>query len=149
MTGGWVARSPDRELAPQSGSVSDPWSPAQTIERSALLKELSAPAVARPIVVCVGFHTLYEGAHIPGASFHGPASASAGLADLKKWAEPLPRSTNLVIYCGCCPLVHCPNVRPAFTALRQMGFTHVRLLMIPNDFARDWVEPGHPVAKGK
>jgi len=149
MTGGWVARPPDRELAPPSGSASEPWTPAQTIEPAALLKELSARAAARPIVVCVGFHTLYEGAHIPGASFQGPASAAAGLADLKKWAEPLPRSSNLVIYCGCCPLAHCPNVRPAFAMLRQMGFRHMRLLMIPNDLARDWVERGYPVAKGK
>jgi thiosulfate/3-mercaptopyruvate sulfurtransferase len=114
-----------------------------------LVKELSVRAADRPIVVCVGFHTLYDGAHIPGASLHGPSSTSAGLADLKKWAEPLPRSAKVVIYCGCCPLDHCPNAHPAFTALRQMGFTHLRLLMIPDDFARDWVASGYPVAKGK
>jgi thiosulfate/3-mercaptopyruvate sulfurtransferase len=149
MTGGWAARSSGPEVAFRPLLTSDPWTPADTIEPAALVKELSVQAAERPIVVCVGFHTLYDGAHIPGASFHGPSSTSAGLADLKKWAEPLPRSARVVIYCGCCPLNHCPNARPAFTALHQMGFTHLRLLMIREDFARDWVASGYPVAKGK
>jgi thiosulfate/3-mercaptopyruvate sulfurtransferase len=145
----WATASrPSPHGAWQSGSASDPWTAAQTIEPAALAKELSAGSAARPFVVCVGFHTLYEGAHIPRATFQGPASTSQGLASLKKWAQPLPRSVNLVIYCGCCPLAHCPNVRPAFFALRQMGFTHLRLLLIPHDFAHDWVQGGYPVAKG-
>jgi hypothetical protein len=30
-----------------------------------------------------------------------------------------------------------------------MGFTRVRLLLMPNDFAHDWVQPGYPLARGK
>jgi len=99
--------------------------------------------------VCVGFRTLYEGAHIPGASFHGPAWDAEGIADLKKWAQPLPRSANIVVYCGCCPLTHCPNLHPGFVALNDMGFTHLRVLLIPKDLASDWIQPGYPVSKGK
>jgi hypothetical protein len=72
-----------------------------------------------------------------------------GLADLRKWANALPRSADIVVYCGCCPLAHCPNIRPAFSALQKMGFTHLRVLLIPNDFAHDWVAAGYPVSKGK
>lgn len=126
----------------------DPWSAQQTIEPAALAKQISQHG-PRPTVVCVGFRTLYEGAHVPGASFHGPAMNATGLADLKKWAKPLPRSTDLAIYCGCCPLAHCPNVRPAFEALRAMGFTHLEVLLLPRDFAYDWVQAGYPIAKGK
>ena len=137
--------------AKQSGESyqsSDPWSPQQTIEPAALAKKVSQHG-PHPIVVCVGFRTLYEGAHVPGASFHGPAREAKGLADLKKFAEPLPRSTDLVVYCGCCPFAHCPNIRPAFEALRAMGFTHLKVLLLPHDFARDWLEAGYPIAKGK
>lgn len=129
--------------------AADPWTPGQTIEPAALAKQISGPASQRPKVVCVGFHTLYEGAHVPGAAFRGPAMNAAGIADLKKWAAPLPRSAELVVYCGCCPLEHCPNVRPAFEALRAMGFTHLKVLLLPHDFAQDWVQAGYPVAKGK
>ena len=130
----------------------DPWTGAQTVQPADLASELSetkAPAAARPIVACVGFHVLYEGGHIPGASFHGPGSKEEGLADLKKWAQGLPRSANVVLYCGCCPLSRCPNLRPAFTALRDMGFTRLRVLLLPQNFATDWAGKGYPVEKGK
>lgn len=131
-----------------AGTSPDPWTPAQTIEPAALVKELNGDNGRRFIVVCVGFHTLYEGAHISGASFRGPASTPQGLADLRKWAQRLPRSTRIVLYCGCCPLTRCPNLRPAFQALRDMGFARVRVLLIPKDFASNWVAAGYPVAKG-
>ncbi|HUJ30249.1 MAG TPA: hypothetical protein VLY23_03145 [Candidatus Acidoferrum sp.] len=136
--------------APDGDVPTDPWTAAQTVSPAAFAKELAAAGEGRkPVIVCAGFHTLFEGAHVPGASYHGPATTAQGLDDLKKFAEPLARDANLVVYCGCCPLVHCPNARPAFTALRDMGFTYLRLLAIPKDFASDWVAAGYPVAKGK
>lgn len=129
-------------------AASDPWTAAQLVQPADLVKEFSAKNDAAPIILYVGFRTLFEGGHIPGASFHGTASTESGLADLKKWAASLPRTTNLVIYCGCCPFDRCPNIRPAFTALRDMGFTHLRLLVLPKNFAADWVEKGYPMEKG-
>lgn len=131
-------------------SASDPWTSSGTIQAAELANDLkSGKESEKPVVVCVGFHTLYEGAHVPGAIFHGPASTSAGLDDLMHWAQSAPRSANIVIYCGCCPLSHCPNIRPAFKALHSMGFTHLRALLLPQDFARDWVAKGYAVGKGK
>jgi thiosulfate/3-mercaptopyruvate sulfurtransferase len=127
---------------------SDPWAAAQLVQPADLVKELSEKNQATPTILYVGFRTLFEGGHIPGASFHGTASTEAGLADLKKWAASLPRTANLVIYCGCCPFDRCPNIRPAFAALREMGFTHLRLLVLPKNFAADWVEKGYPMEKG-
>jgi thiosulfate/3-mercaptopyruvate sulfurtransferase len=129
---------------------SDPWTPAQIVQPADLVKELSGtPQSSRPIVVCVGFHTLYQGAHVPGAVYHGAAMSEQGLDDLKNWAKNLPPFSNIVVYCGCCPLDHCPNLRPGFTALRDMGFHSLRVLNLPNSFAADWVEKGYPVEKGR
>lgn len=145
--------APRQSTKPPSTSTGDPqtpWEPSETIDAATLAKALSkSNAPNPPVIACVGFHTLYEGAHIRGASFHGAASTPQGLADLKKWADSLPRKSDIVIYCGCCPFAHCPNVRPAFIALREMGFTHLRVLTIPHDFATDWVQPGYPIEKGK
>jgi thiosulfate/3-mercaptopyruvate sulfurtransferase len=128
----------------------DPWSSAQTVQPADLLKELAAPAHPdEPAVVCVGFRPLYQGAHIPHSVFHGAASTEQGLAELKTWAKSIPKATNVVLYCGCCPLAHCPNLRPAFVAMRDMGFTNLRVLVLPNDFNTDWIEKGYPVEKGK
>ena len=128
---------------------SDPWSASQTIQPTDLLKELNdSKGASKPIVVCVGFRPLYMGAHVPGSVFHGAGQSEAGLADLKRWAQGVPRSSSLVVYCGCCPLDHCPNIRPAFNALHDMGFANLRVLLLPHDFATDWVEKGYPVEKG-
>jgi rhodanese-related sulfurtransferase len=128
----------------------DPWSSAQTVQPADLLKELAAPAHPdEPAVVCVGFRPLYQGAHIPHSVFHGAASTEQGLAELKTWAKSIPKATNVVLYCGCCPLAHCPNLRPSFVAMRDMGFTNLRVLILPNDFNTDWIEKGYPVEKGK
>jgi hypothetical protein len=120
----------------------EPWTSAQVVQPGALAHELDDKNGAAPTVAYVGFHTLFAGGHIPGAAFQGPASTEKGLANLKKWADGLPRTANLVIYCGCCPFEKCPNVRPAFTALSGMGFKKLRVLVLPTSLVEDWVNKG-------
>lgn len=137
----------------QSGAANqekteEPWTNAQVLHAADLARELGDSKGSAPTIVYVGFRTLFEGGHVPGATFHGTASKEEGLADLKKWLATLPQSTNLVIYCGCCPFDRCPNIRPAYKTLHDMGFTHVRVLVLPTSFAADWVEKGYPMQKG-
>jgi len=136
--------------ASDDSAPNGPWSASQTVVPDALAAELSAKEQAKkPMVVCVGFRPLYQGAHIPGASFHGAASTPKGIADLKDWARAVPRAANVVLYCGCCPLQRCPNLKPAFLILRDMGFTNLRVLLLPNNFNTDWIEKGYAVEKAK
>jgi hypothetical protein len=126
-----------------------PWTSAQIVEPADLAREVADPKNAnKPIVVCVGFPTYFKNAHVPGAVLHGPGMSPQGIDDLKKWARDIPRGANLVVYCGCCPLSGCPNLRPGFLALRGMGFKHLRVLPVPNSFATDWVEKGLPIERG-
>ena len=137
-----------RSIRSDEKKLSDPWPASQTIQSADLARELADKSATPPTVVYVGFHTLFAGGHIAGASFNGTASTEQGLAELKKWTDALPRSTNLVIYCGCCPFDRCPNMRPAYTALNNMGFKKLRVLVLPTNFATDWVDKGYPVQKG-
>lgn len=139
---------PLRGIRGEERKSSDPWPDSQALQPADLARELADKSLPQPTVAYVGFHTLFVGGHIPGASFHGPASTEAGLADLKKWADTLPRSTNLVIYCGCCPFDKCPNIRPAYVVLNGMGFKKLRVLILPTNFATDWVNKGYPMEKG-
>ena len=123
--------------------------PSQLVRPADLARELAVPDVnARPTVVYVGFRTLFAGGHIPGATFHGSASTKEGLAEIRKWADPLPRTTKLVIYCGCCPFERCPNIRPAFALFQEMGFTDLRVLELPTSFAADWADKNYAIEKG-
>jgi len=100
------------------------------------------------VVFHVGPNVLYRSKHIPGAIYAGPANNPGGLALLKAEAAKLPRDREIVVYCGCCPWNHCPNVRPAVELMRQMGFTHVRALYVPANFKADWIDLGYPVEEG-
>jgi len=141
-----VALIPFSLLRAQSST--DPWSASQTTYATEFAKELTT-SKSPATVLFVGFSRLYTAAHIKGAQFHGTGGKPEGIEEIKKWAGPLPRSTNLVIYCGCCPMDHCPNVRPAFSVLHEMGFTNLRVLILPTSFAVDWAEKGLPYDKGQ
>src|SRR5215471_8027968 len=134
---------------PLCASPEDPWTPEQTVQPADFAKELQQKKDPYPVVIYVGVKTLYEGAHIPGALLYGPSSAAQGLADLKKFAATLSKNSDVLLYCGCCPLEKCPNLRPAFRALQGIGFARLRVLLLPTSFNADWVEKGFPVRKGE
>jgi thiosulfate/3-mercaptopyruvate sulfurtransferase len=129
-------------------SSQDPWTDAQTVQAADFARELQQEKDPYPTVIYVGVKVLYEGAHIPGAVFYGPGSLEQGLSELKKFAATLPKNSNVVLYCGCCPLEKCPNLRPAFSALKEIGFARLRVLILPTSFNADWVEKGLPVHEG-
>jgi hypothetical protein len=121
-----------------------PWTAAQTLTPDDLAQWLRDPA-SRPVVVYVGFRSLFRAGHLPAALYHGAASEPDGLTALRRWAKTQPPSTRIVIYCGCCPFEVCPNVKPAFEALRDAGLSDVHVLVLPTGFGVDWVEKGFPV----
>jgi hypothetical protein len=125
-------------------SAGEPWG-RNTVAPADLVKELAGSD--KPTVVCTAPPSMYRRAHIPGAVLHGAASEPGAIAALTAWARPLPRASRIVIYCGCCPLAYCPNLRPAYKALADMGFTRVRVLILPENFGTDWLEKGYPVER--
>ena len=103
----------------------------------------------KPLMLQVGSHVLFLQAHIPNSEYVGAASTEAGLQQLRKRVESLPRTTSIVLYCGCCPWSHCPNIKPADDALQALGFTNVKVLYISDNFGTNWVDKGYPTAKGE
>ncbi|MBV9772192.1 MAG: rhodanese-like domain-containing protein, partial [Bryobacterales bacterium] len=87
---------------------------------------------------------LYRGKHIVHAINAGPTSKPEGIEALKKAVARLPKDADLVIYCGCCPMVKCPNIRPAYRTLQGLGFTHLRVLSLPTNLHTDWVSKDYP-----
>ena len=114
-----------------------------------LAKLLQSPKGEKPLLIHVGFHVLYLQGHIPASEYIGPASDPTALQKLRDRVQSLPRNKFIVIYCGCCPWDHCPNLKPADDALRALGFTNVKTLHLPNNIATDWRDKGYPMAKGE
>lgn len=122
-----------------SRPVSEPWTDSQLMAPADLAKELSHPGLNIPLVYCVG-----PGALILGSIDTGPAHEKENLDKLKKALEKIPSDAEVVIYCGCCPFEKCPNIRPAFSLLVGMKFTHARLLNLEHNIRTDWVAKGYP-----
>jgi len=112
-----------------------------------LAKVLQSAAKPKPLILNVGPRLLFQQAHITGAEYVGAGSDTQGLEALRSRVKTLPKKTSIVLYCGCCPWSHCPNVRPAFAELQKLGFTSVKVLYIANNFGADWVAKGYPTAK--
>jgi len=104
---------------------------------------------AKLIVLYVGPKFLYAQAHISGAEYIGPASDTDSLDRLRKRAGAIPKNLAVVLYCGCCPWDHCPNIRPAYRELQRLGFTNVKALYLADSFGTDWADKGYPVEKGE
>jgi thiosulfate/3-mercaptopyruvate sulfurtransferase len=121
---------------------------SQLINPDELVRILRSSKGEKPLMIQVGSHVLYLQAHIPSSEYIGLASSEEGLQRLRKRVEHLSRNTFIVIYCGCCPWSHCPNVKPANDALQTMGFIKVKILYLAINFGADWVDKGYPVAKG-
>lgn len=98
-----------------------------------------------PTVLYVGPNVLYRSKHIQGAIYAGPGNRPEGLEVLKNAVAKLPRAGDLVLYCGCCPWDHCPNIKPAMELLKSMGFTHVKAMYLHDNFKAGWIDPGYPV----
>ncbi|MDE3188426.1 MAG: rhodanese-like domain-containing protein [Acidobacteriota bacterium] len=124
-------------------------SQAQLIQPEALNRLLQAAEAGRPLVLQVGSHVMFAEAHIPGSIYAGPGSQSDGLQLLASKVASTPKNKFIVIYCGCCPWSHCPNIGPAFKRLHDLGFTNVKALYIANNFGADWVSKGYRVDHGQ
>jgi len=121
----------------------------ELIQPEELARTVQSSKSDKLLILQVGFHVLYLQAHIPYSEYIGPASGAEGLQQLRRRVAALPHSRPIVLYCGCCPWSKCPNVNPAYKELRDMGFTNVRVLYIADNFGKDWVDKGYPVAKGE
>ena len=117
------------------------------VEPADLAKTLESGA-KKPAVICVAFPVLYRSKHVAGASFAGPGNKPEGIEAIKKAVSGMAKDADIVLYCGCCPMERCPNVRPAYQALQDEGFTHVRVLRIPTNMATDWYSKGYPSEAG-
>src|SRR6266550_2435392 len=90
-----------------SQEVANPWPESAILEPADLAKTLRS-SEKKPAVICVAFPVLYRNKHIAGAVFAGPGNKPEGLDELKKAVTGRAKDSDLVLYCGCCPMTKCP-----------------------------------------
>lgn len=144
-----VAAEPKALPSPQGVRIpADVIPPEARINPQELAQILKSGKGEKPVILYVGFRVLYSQAHIPGAENVGPAAKREGIGKLRKRAETLSKKKLVVIYCGCCPWIHCPNLGAAYQTLHRLGYTRLKALYIADNLGTDWVAKGYPIEKG-
>lgn len=128
-----------KSSAASSGPIGPLLSPSSLAAR---LADVKAGKIA---VLYVGPDMLFDLGHVPGARNVGAAGSEEGMRALSAELAKVPVDTEIVLYCGCCPVRDCPNVRPASAALRKLGRANAYVLDLPTKFATDWIDKGYPV----
>jgi thiosulfate/3-mercaptopyruvate sulfurtransferase len=118
----------------------EPWNPFQLMEPKVLADIITDPTQKQPLVISIGPAGL-----IKGAIEAHPARDKENLEKLRTKLSAEPKDRQMVIYCGCCPFKDCPNIRPAFTLLNQMGFKNHKLLNITQNLKVNWIDKGYPM----
>jgi thiosulfate/3-mercaptopyruvate sulfurtransferase len=121
------------------GHFSEPWTEKQLMAPAELASVISNPNAKKPVIFSVG-----PGALIRGSKDMGPVHENQNLDKFKQALTLLTPETEIVVYCGCCPFEHCPNIRPAFSLLNEMKFTHAHLLNLEHNIKTDWIAKGYP-----
>ncbi|MBN8854079.1 MAG: hypothetical protein BGO55_06790 [Sphingobacteriales bacterium 50-39] len=119
---------------------SEPWTTEQLMAPADMAARINKKDASLPLLICIGPSGI-----IKGSIEVGPTRDKENLDKLRKLVSKEDRNREIVIYCGCCPFEHCPNVRPAFVLLMDMHFTHAKLLNLSHNIKTDWIDHGYPV----
>jgi hypothetical protein len=127
----------------QKSSAQNPenWTSKQLMQPADLAEKITSKKDV-PLIFSVG-----PGATIPGSVDIGMGKEKENLDKLRKELSALPTDTKVVMYCGCCPFEHCPNVRPAIDVLKEMKFSNYQLLNLSHNLKTDWIDKGYPTVK--
>jgi hypothetical protein len=117
-----------------------PWSESDLIQPSALASEINHPKTHPLLIFNIGV-----AGNIKGSRNFGGVSELNNLEEFKKVLKKLPLNTSFVYYCGCCPFERCPNIRPAYKLVKEMGFTQAKLLNLNTNLKTDWMAMKYPM----
>jgi len=126
----------------QQNQPSVPWAAAEAIQPAALAEEINNGQAKDVLIINAGPVN-----DIKGAVNIGPAEDKESKHKLEALLKDVPKDKAIVIYCGCCPMEHCPNIRPAYHLLKDEGFTNFKILDIKESLSTDWIDKGYPMAE--
>ena len=121
----------------QSTKTLEPWSTSQLLEPKLLSYKIKNDKDL-PKIVCIG-----PGIVIKNSIGIGECRYKENIEKLKSLVSSFKKDDKIVLYCGCCPFENCPNIRPAFTLMNELGFKNHKLLNIKNNIKADWIDMGY------
>lgn len=123
------------------GQSSFPWTKNQVIEPAGLAGKINSQAAKNLLILNIGSVN-----DIKGAVYFGPIDEKGNKKKLTEYLKNVPKDTAIVMYCGCCPMTVCPNIKPAFNYIKKLGFTNLKILDLKESLVADWISKGYPMS---
>ena len=118
----------------------DPWNNNQLVNPADLAAKIEKGQAGNLLILNIG-----PDAVIKGSVNIGPGQDAENIDKLKAYLQSVPKDKEVILYCGCCPFSRCPNIRPAFKTLAELGFVNRKLLDIPKNIKANWLDKGYAV----
>ncbi len=118
----------------------DTWTPNQLMDTKTLADKINKNKMKQTVVINIG-----PDAVIKNSFNAGPGKSKESIDNMRSFLSKVSKDKEVVLYCGCCPFDICPNIRPAFKALTDLGYKKAKLLNIPKNIKVDWIAKGYPV----
>ena len=127
-------------LSSQAQTKAEPWTESQLMQTKELADIINDPKADKPLIINIGPQAV-----IKGSVDVGPGKEKDNIKKLEKMLSKENKNREVVLYCGCCPFDKCPNIRPAFSLIKEKGFAKAKLLDVPKNIKTNWIDPGYPV----
>ncbi|MBA3970873.1 MAG: rhodanese-like domain-containing protein [Bacteroidetes bacterium] len=121
----------------------EPIKKEQLLQPQELAYMINNPKAVKPVILNLGPVDQIKGA-IKAGSVNDDDGFKKFKAEVNKIDD---KNKTVVVYCGCCTLDNCPNIRPAVKYLTDNGFKKAKVLNIPTGIKEDWVQKGFPMEK--
>lgn len=119
--------------------IDELWTAAQLMETKELATKIENKEADKLLIISIGPDAVVKGSVNIGATHD-----AHNLDKLKNYLKDVPKDKQIVIYCGCCPFSRCPNIRPAFKLMMDLGFKNTKLLNVPHNIKTDWIDHDYP-----
>lgn len=117
----------------------DPWTADDLMKTEDLVDKITKQKTDDFHLIHIGFEDI-----IPHSINAGPGMEKESLENLQNILKDISKEEEVILYCGCCPMDVCPNIRPAFDLVKNLGYKNLKLLDIPTSIKADWIDYDYP-----
>lgn len=116
-----------------------PWTNEQEMQPADLAAIIASDKAADVLIINAG-----PVDNIKGAVKVDALTKEENIQKLEVVLKDVSKDKEIVIYCGCCPMNVCPNIRPAYSFLADNGFQNFKILDVKQNIGTDWIGKGYP-----
>jgi len=133
------AKTPNKNKQKRQQAGIGPWAANQVMQPSELAAKIEDGSASEMKIFSIGPTAL-----IPDSKDLGNMKSARNQEKFKAELSKLDKDAEIVVYCGCCPFRSCPNFKPAYKTLNDLGFTNIKLLNLKQNIKTDWIDKNYP-----